>query len=152
MIAAAGARDRDSRPGPDATRRSRTSRNSRRTQRHLRNAMEIRPEEFLSFAEWFGPAIKTFVIAIPVLHGAGHFRLLPDLRGSSWSGGGFLFGGRCHRHGDWQRSAGDVDCAAFWPLTRLTIKEAIRRKVLVGVHHLRDHFSLRRLVPGRQER
>ena len=29
--------------------------------------MEIRPDEFLSFADWFGAAIKFFVIAIPVL-------------------------------------------------------------------------------------
>ena len=37
-------------------------------------------------------------------------------------------------------------------ITRLTIKEAIRRKVLVGFRHLRACLSVRRLVPGRQER
>jgi hypothetical protein len=93
--------------------------------------MEIRPEEFLSFGEWLGAAMRFFVIAVPILTFLALF-------------GCFLFS--TFRRGPveaFYAVAGAIataigkDLPATSPrrilaITRLTIKEAIRRRVVVA--------------------
>jgi ABC-type transport system involved in multi-copper enzyme maturation permease subunit len=93
--------------------------------------MEIRPEEFLTFAQWFGPAIKYFVIAIPVLTFLAIFvcfLISAARRGpveAFYAVAGVI------------ATALGKDLLATSPrrilaIARLTVKEAIRRRVIVS--------------------
>ena len=93
--------------------------------------MEIRPDEFLSFADWFGPAIKFFVIAVPVLIFLAIFVcfLISAVRRGPveafYAVAGVI------------ATAIGKDLPATSPrrilaIARLTIKEAIRRRVIVA--------------------
>lgn len=93
--------------------------------------MEIRPDEFLSFADWFGPAMKTFVIAVPILAVLAIFicYLIAAARRGPVEGFYAVAGVIASAIGR------DLPATSFrrtLAITRLTIKEAVRRKVLVA--------------------
>ncbi len=93
--------------------------------------MEIRPEEFLSFAEWFGPAVQTFIIAVPVLVLLAIFvcYVIAAARRGPVEGFYAVAGVIASAIG---RDLPATSPRRILAITRLTIKEAIRRKVLVA--------------------
>lgn len=93
--------------------------------------MEIRPEEFLSFADWFGPAMRGVIIAIPVLTALAVFvcYLIAAARRGPVEGFYAVAGVIASAIG---RDLPATSARRIWAMTRLTIKEAIRRKVLVA--------------------
>ncbi len=93
--------------------------------------MEIRPDEFLSFADWFGPALKTLVIAIPILTALAIFicYLISAARRGPVEGFYAVAGVIASAIG---RDLPATSLRRIMAMTRLTIKEAIRRKVLVA--------------------
>ncbi len=93
--------------------------------------MEIRPEEFLSFAEWLGPATQTFIIAVPVLVLLAIFvcYLIAVARHGPVEGFYTVAGVIASAIG---RDLPATSPRRILAMTQLTIKEAIRRKVLVA--------------------
>lgn len=93
--------------------------------------MEIRPDEFLSFNDWFGLAIGTFVVAVPVLIAMAIFVWYLVAAARRGPGEGFyaVAGVIASAVG---RDLPATSPRRIWAMTRLTIKEAIRRKVLVA--------------------
>lgn len=93
--------------------------------------MEIKPEEFLSFAEWFGPALRACVIAIPILSVLALFvwYLISAARRGPVEGFYSVAGVLANAIG---RDLPATSMRRILAMTRLTVKEAIRRKVLVG--------------------
>lgn len=94
-------------------------------------SLEIRPEEFLSFAEWFGPALQAFLVVIPTLIALALFVWYLVAAARRGPGEGF------YSVAGVIASAVGRDLPATSPrrilaMTRLTIKEAIRRKVIIG--------------------
>ncbi|MFO7907070.1 MAG: ABC transporter permease [Planctomycetota bacterium] len=93
--------------------------------------MEIKPEEFLSFAEWFGPALRACVIAIPVLSVLALFvwYLISAARRGPVEGFYAVAGVVANAIG---RDFPATSLQRIGAIARLTVKEAIRRKVLVA--------------------
>ncbi|MFW6170681.1 MAG: ABC transporter permease [Planctomycetota bacterium] len=93
--------------------------------------MEIKPEEFLSFAEWFGPALRGCVIAIPILSVLALlvWYLISAARRGPVEGFYAVAGVVANAIG---RDFPATSLQRVGAITRLTVKEAIRRKVLVG--------------------
>lgn len=94
-------------------------------------SLEIRPEEFLSFADWFGPAFWGCIVAIPVLTALAIFvcYLISAARRGPVEGFYSVAGVIASAIG---RDLPATSVGRVLAMTRLTIKEAIRRKVLVG--------------------
>ena len=94
--------------------------------------MEIRPDEFLSFYQWLGTAIMFFLIAVPALDVAGHFRLLPVFCSPTRTCGRFL----CGRADRLPRRSARTCCIhrlrRILAIARLAVQEAIRRRVLLA--------------------
>ncbi|MHB8862475.1 MAG: ABC transporter permease [Pirellulaceae bacterium] len=93
--------------------------------------MEIRPDEFLSFADWFGSAITFFVIAVPLLILFAIFVcfLISAARRGPVEAFYSVAGVIATALGkDLLATSGRRILA----ITRLTIKEAVRRRVIVG--------------------
>ncbi len=93
--------------------------------------MEIRPDEFLSFADWFGPALKFLVIAVPVLTFLAIFicYLISAVRRGPVEG--------FYAVATVLAAAIGKDLPATSPrrilaIGLLTVKEAIRRRVIVA--------------------
>lgn len=93
--------------------------------------MEIQPQEFLSFAQWFGSALRTCLIAIPILSLLALFvwYLISAARRGPVEGFYAVAGVIASAIG---RDLPATSLQRIGAMTRLTIKEAIRRKVLVG--------------------
>ncbi len=93
--------------------------------------MEIRPDEFLTFAAWFGPAVKTFVIAVPILTALVIFicYLISAARRGPVEGFYSVAGVLASAIG---RDLPATSPRRIMAMARLTVKEAIRRKVLVA--------------------
>jgi len=93
--------------------------------------MEIQPEEFLSFADWFGSAARTCIVAIPVLAVLALFvwYLISAARRGPVEGFYAVAGVIANAIG---RDLPATSLQRIWAMMRLTIKEAIRRKVLVA--------------------
>ena len=93
--------------------------------------MEIRPDEFLSFADWFGSAIKFFVIAVPLLIVFAIFIcfLVSAARRGPVEAFYAVAGVIATALG---KDLLATSVRRILAITRLTIKEAIRRRVIVG--------------------
>ncbi len=93
--------------------------------------MEIRPDEFLSFADWFGSAIKFFVIAVPLLILLAIFicYLISAARRGPVEAFYAVAGVIATALG---RDLPATSLRRILAITRLTIKEAVRRRVIVG--------------------
>ncbi|MHB8969838.1 MAG: ABC transporter permease [Pirellulaceae bacterium] len=93
--------------------------------------MEIRPDEFLSFASWFGSAIKFFVIAVPLLIFLAIFIcfLISAARRGPVEAFYAVAGVIATALG---KDLLATSARRIMALTRLTIKEAVRRRVIVG--------------------
>jgi hypothetical protein len=93
--------------------------------------MEIRPEEFLSFGEWLAPALKFCVIAIPVLIALALFAwyLVSAVRRGPVEGFYAVAQVIASALG---RDLPGTSARRIWALTRLTIQEALRRRVIIG--------------------
>ena len=93
--------------------------------------MEIRPDEFLSFADWFGSAIKFFVIAVPLLILLAIFIcfLISAARRGPVEAFYAVAGVIATALG---KDLPATSLRRILAITRLTIKEAVRRRVIVG--------------------
>jgi hypothetical protein len=93
--------------------------------------MEIRPDEFLSFADWFGEAIKFAVIAIPVLILLAIFVcfLISAARRGPVEAFYAVAGVIATAIG---QDLLATSLRRIMAIARLTVKEAIRRRVIVG--------------------
>ncbi|NLX53569.1 MAG: ABC transporter permease [Planctomycetaceae bacterium] len=93
--------------------------------------MEIRPEEFLTFAEWFGPAIKYFIIAVPVLTFLAIFGCFLVSAARRGPVEGFYAVATVIA----TAIGKDLPAASLrrtLAIARLTVKESIRRRVIVS--------------------
>jgi len=93
--------------------------------------MEIRPDEFLSFADWFGMAIRFFVIAVPVLIFLGIFIcfLISAVRRGPVEAFYAVAGVLATAIG---KDLPATSARRILAIARLTVKEAIRRRVIIG--------------------
>lgn len=93
--------------------------------------MEIRPDEFLSFADWFGTATRFFIIAIPILIFLGIFAcfLVSAVRRGPVEAFYAVAGVIATAIG---RDLPATSLRRILAIARLTVKEAIRRRVIIG--------------------
>ncbi len=93
--------------------------------------LEIRPDEFLSFSEWFGPALQGFIVTVPILIAVAVFAcyLVAAARRGPVEGFYSVAGVIASAIG---RDLPATSPRRILAMTRLTIKEAIRRRVLIG--------------------
>ncbi len=93
--------------------------------------MEIRPDEFLTFADWLGPALLSFVISVPILAALAIFvcYLISAARKGPVEGFYSIAGVIASAVG---RDLPAFSLRRIGAITSLTVKEAVRRKVLVG--------------------
>ncbi len=93
--------------------------------------MEIHPDELQTFAQWFGPALQFCVIAIPILIALAVFvwYLVSAIRRGPVEGFYAVAQVIASFVG---KDIPGTSLRRIWALTRLTIQEALRRRVLIA--------------------